>query len=105
MPQNTDRKPVRLRGYIEQVGEKDFFAICLTINVCTRGRCLEDVERNLHDAVSLYVESAVKEGEVSRWIPRHAPLYHYLRYLIIWLRLILSPPRHDAQLMSRVVYA
>jgi predicted RNase H-like HicB family nuclease len=103
--QKTLDKPIRWRGYIEQVGEKDFFAICLTINVCTRGTSLEEADKSLREAVTLYLDSAVQKGEVSRWVPRHAPLYHYLQYLRIWVRLILSPPPHDAQLISRVVHA
>ncbi len=100
------RKPFVLHGYIEQVGENDFFAICLTVNVCTKGRSLEEAEQNLHEATNLYLEDATKEDHVEQWIPRRAPLYHYLRYLSIWIRtrLRILPP-YDAQLMARIVHA
>jgi len=98
-------RAIRLRGYIEQVGEEDFFGICLTVNVCTRGKSLAETEQNLLEAVGLYLESAAKENAIPKWVPRRAPLYHRLRYISIWLRLVFSPPSYDAQLMSRVVYA
>ena len=94
-----------LRGYIEQVGKGDFFAICLTTNVCTRGSSLEDADRNLQEAVGLYLKSAMKDSELDKWVPRRAPLYHYLRYLVIWFRTKFHLPRYDAQLTTRVMHA
>ena len=79
---NSTTRSFVLRGYIEQVGNGDFFAICLTTNVCTRGSSLEDADRNLREAVGLYLKSAMKDSDLDKWVPRHAPLYHYLRYLV-----------------------
>lgn len=105
--QKPERRPFVLHGYIEQVGENDFFAICLTVNVCTRGRSLEEADQSLYEAVQLYLEDATKEDHVEQWIPRRAPLYHYLRYLSIWIRtrLRIKLPPYDAQLMARIVHA
>ena len=107
MPTSTRGTPLLLKGYIEQVGPEDFFAICLTLNVCTRGTSLADAEQSLVEAVELYLADAVKDGALSQWVPRRAPLYHHMRYWIIWLRtrLRICLPTYDAQLIARVVHA
>jgi len=101
------KKSFILRGYIEQTGEEVYFAICLTINVCARGRSMAEAQNSLTDAVGLYLEGAVKDGDLEQWVPRRAPLYHYLRYWTLWLRIrvIWFSPPYDAQLMARVVHA
>ncbi|MEI8189519.1 MAG: type II toxin-antitoxin system HicB family antitoxin [candidate division NC10 bacterium] len=107
MPAKHIPKSFVLRGYIEQVGKQDFFAICLTVNVCTRGTSMEEAEKNLSEAVSLYIDDAIEENAFSQWVPRRAPLYHYRRYAFLWIRTHLNSclPPHDAQLTSRIVYA
>jgi len=99
-------KPIFMHGYIEEVGRNDFFAIFLTVNICSRGRSMEEAESNLLEALCLYLESVKGEKE-SRWIPRRAPFYHYWRYFSIWLRtrLRIFLPDYDAQLMARIVHA
>jgi len=101
------KKGLILRGYIEQTGENDYFAICLTVNVCTRGRSMAEAQQNLTEAVNLYLEDAVKDKELEQWVPRRAPLYHYLRYWMLCFRTRMTwlLPPHDAQLMARVVHA
>lgn len=100
-------KPIVLHGYIEQVGKNDFFSIFLTVNVCSRGRSLEEAEGNLYEALHLYLEDVAKEDDDKVWIPRRAPLYHYWRYFSIWFRtrIKIALPDYDAQLMSRIVHA
>lgn len=100
-------KPFVLHGYIEQISEKDYFAIFLTVNVCSRGRSFEDVERNLYEALNLYLADVKNEEDISRWVPRRAPLYYYRRYISIWLRtqIRIALPDYDAQLMARIVHA
>ena len=105
MPAHKADKSILLRGYIEQVGKGDFFAICLTTNVCTRGSSIEEAEQSLYEAVGLYLKTAVAASELDHWVPRRAPLYHYLRYLQIWLQTKFHLPRNDVQLMTRVMHA
>lgn len=99
--------PFVLRGYIEQVKENDFFAICLTLNVTSRGRSIEEAIKNLNEAVNFYIHDAVEDDEITKWIPRHAPISYYLRYFRIWLRMQIRfcLPHYDAQLMTRIVNA
>ena len=107
MPAKHTLQPFVLRGYIEKVGEADFFAICLTVNICARGRSIEDAQKSLLAAVTMYIDDAVEENSLSNWIPRRAPLRHYLRYLTLCLHTSMNMflPPHDVLLMSRVVYA
>jgi predicted RNase H-like HicB family nuclease len=73
------RIPV-LKGYIEQVKENDYFAICLTLNLVTRGSSLEETEHNLHKLIKFYLQDAVKKNELAQFVPRRAPWSYWMTY-------------------------
>jgi len=95
-----------LRGYIEQVAADDFFAICITLNVCSRGKSMDEAEKNLNEAVTLYLGD-IEEGQFHKWFPRHAPFYHQFRYACLWFstRISLLMPSYDVLLTSRLMNA
>lgn len=74
------KKTLVLRGYIEQTGDNEYFAICLTLNLVTRGRTLQEIQTNLSEAICFYIEDAIKNNEVNEFIPRHAPASYWFTY-------------------------
>ena len=97
---------ILLRGYIKEVKENDFFAICITLNICSRGVSMDDAEKNLNEAIGLYLDD-IEPEQFKQWFPRHAPFYHQFRYACLWFstRITLLMPSHDVLLTSRLMHA
>jgi hypothetical protein len=107
MEPKVEHRSYILRGYVEQVEQDDFFGMCLTINVTSRGRSLEEATAKLNEAVRFYVMDAARDKQLDEWLPRRAPLYFYWRYLVLRIRMMghFFLPAYDAQLMRRVIHA
>lgn len=94
-------KGLMLRGYFEQTSEKEWFGICITLNLPVTARSLEEAEHKLWSLISDYLEDVTEEGDFDKMVPRRAPLYFYLRYF--WYRCLslLNRPYGEWQLFSR----
>jgi len=79
-------KELVLRCFAEREADGSWFAMCLELNLYSRGGSFEEDRKNLHSAISSYLRDAVtKDREyIADLIPRPAPLYFWLRYLFIW---------------------
>ena len=59
-------------GIIEKEGDV-YCALCLELDIATEADTLEEAKKNLREAVEGYVESVVRDGEESDFIPRPVP--------------------------------
>jgi predicted RNase H-like HicB family nuclease len=59
-------------GIIEKVDDV-YCALCLELDIATEADTLEEAKKNLREAVEGYVESVVRDGEESDFIPRPVP--------------------------------
>jgi predicted RNase H-like HicB family nuclease len=64
---------------IEKEG-KLFSALCLELNVASQGRTLIDAEKNIREAITLYLEDVYEAGDEKDFIPRPAPVSEWLKY-------------------------
>lgn len=77
-------------------------AICVDLDIAVDGRSLEDVKSRLRDAVRLYVDSALAEGdpETGRLLNRKAPLWVRVQLGISFLVHLLSGRRNADDLRA-----
>lgn len=68
-----------LHNLIEKDG-KLFAALCLELDVASQGRTAKEAEKNLKEAVDLYLETVYEMGEEDQFIPRLAPVEDWKRY-------------------------
>jgi len=68
-------------------------AICLDLDIAVQGRSFEEVQNGLNEAVSSYIEDALKEPEPTRsqLLSRRAPLF----VRIAWLWRFIIPAIFD----------
>ena len=75
---------------IEKEGEL-YSAICLELNVASQGTTPEEAERNLEEAIELYLEdvrfahrrlrlTVFEAGDEDDFIPRPAPVEEWIKY-------------------------
>ncbi len=64
---------------IEREGEL-YSALCLELNVASQGRTIEEVEKNIREAIELYLEDVYEAGDEKEFIPRPAPVEEWLKY-------------------------
>ena len=87
--------------------ESDLYsALCLELDVASQGKTIQEVKRNIHEAVELYLESVVEAGEEGDFIPRAAPAEEWLKYFEIesrQLKTILAQSAYRLR-MHEVVY-
>lgn len=63
--------------------EKDddlYSAICLELNVASQGVTIDEVKKNLQEAVELYLEVVYEAGDEEEFIPRPAPREEWLKF-------------------------
>lgn len=75
-----------LRCYAEKDGDGSWFAMCLALNLYSRGDSYEHARKKLHDVISAYLRDAVTTDSryIEDLVPRRAPLSFYVRYAFIW---------------------
>ncbi len=64
---------------IEREGEL-FSALCLELNVASQGRTVEEAEKNIKEAIELFLEDVYAAGDEKEFIPRPAPVEEWLKY-------------------------
>ena len=64
---------------IEREGDL-YSALCLELNVASQGRTIKEAERNIREAVSLYLEDVYKSDDQKDFIPRSASVQEWLKY-------------------------
>lgn len=82
-------------------------AICLDFNIAAQGESFQEVERLLFEAVTSYVEDALKEDEPTRTqlLSRQAPLSVRLSWFggLLWAALCGRIDHHDGDASSATV--
>jgi len=64
---------------IEKEG-KLYSALCLELNVASQGRTLIEAEKNIREAITLYLEDVYEARDEKNFIPRPAPVSEWLKY-------------------------
>ena len=57
-----------------------YSAICLELNVASQGTTPDEAEKNLEEAVELYLEDVFEAGDEDDFIPRPAPVEEWIKY-------------------------
>lgn len=70
---------LELHILIEREGDL-YSALCLELNVASQGRTIKEAERNIKEAVNLYLEDVYKSDDQKDFIPRSAPVREWLKY-------------------------
>ncbi len=52
-----------------------YSALCLELNVASQGKTLAEAEKNIREAIELYLEDVYDSGDEKDFIPRPAPVY------------------------------
>jgi hypothetical protein len=82
---NLTLAQVVLKCYAKENKNKQWYAVCLDLNLVVQGDNKNQVIEKLHEVVQSYVAEAL--GEDSKYfddlIPRKAPVYFYLWYYLI----------------------
>lgn len=70
---------VDLHILIEKEG--DFYsALCLELNIATQGKTIAEAQKNIREAIELYLEDVYASGDEKNFIPRPAPVEEWLKY-------------------------
>lgn len=84
--------PTLLHCYVRP--ERNYYlAVCLELNLCDRGKTLEEAKASLEEDIAGYLESLTPE-DLPRLFPRYAPLYTYVDYYKVCLILFLGKLTH-----------
>jgi len=51
-----------------------YSALCLELNVASQGKTLAETEKNIREAIELYLEDVYEAGDEKDFIPRPAPV-------------------------------
>ena len=70
---------LHLHSLIEKEGAL-YSAVCLELNVASQGGTLEEANRNLKEAVELYLEDVLEAGDEKGFIPRPAAKEEWLKF-------------------------
>ena len=57
-----------------------YSALCLELNVASQGKTLAETEKNIREAIELYLEDVYEAGDEKDFIPRPAPVEEWLKY-------------------------
>jgi len=68
-----------IHNLIEKEGEL-YSAICLELNIASQGSDPEEAERNLEEAIELYLEDVFETGDEDDFIPRPALVEEWMKY-------------------------
>jgi hypothetical protein len=79
---NPRTRRIVLRGYVKDTENGRHVAVCLTLNLVVEGRSRREALTRLHNLIRAYLQDAVSEGELEQWVPRRAPLYFYVEYVL-----------------------
>jgi predicted RNase H-like HicB family nuclease len=60
--------------------DKLFSALCLELNVASQGHTLIEAEKNIGEAITLYLEDVYEARDEKDFIPRPAPVSEWLKY-------------------------
>jgi len=73
------RHKLILHNLIEKDGTL-YAALCLELDVASQGRTAKEAEKNLREAVDLYLDTVHEMGVEDQFIPRLAPVEDWIRY-------------------------
>ena len=57
-----------------------YSALCLELNVASQGKTLAETEKNIREAIELYLEDVYEAGDEKDFIPRPAPVEEWLKF-------------------------
>jgi len=57
-----------------------YSALCLELNVASQGKTITEAEKNIREAIELYLEDVYESGDEKDFIPRPAPVEEWLKY-------------------------
>ena len=61
--------------------EDNFYsAVCLELNVASQGNTIEEANKNLQEAVELYLEDVLKSEDEQEFIPRPASMEEWMKF-------------------------
>ncbi len=83
MKKNGKAEPLDLHVLIEKEGRL-YSALCLELDVASQGRTIDEAQKNIVEAVELYLQSVYADGDKKEFIPRPAPIEEWLKYLKAW---------------------
>ncbi len=72
-------KRLHLHNLIEKEGHI-YSAVCLELNVASQGESIEEANKNLQEAVELYLEDVLQAGDKQGFIPRPASIEEWLKF-------------------------
>lgn len=64
---------------IEKEGDL-YSALCLELNVASQGKTIKEAEKNIKEAITLYLEDVYESDDEKEFIPRSAPVQAWLKY-------------------------
>ncbi len=64
---------------VEKEGEF-YSALCLELNVASQGRTLIQANKNIREAITLYLEDVYDAKDEKNFVPRPAPVSEWLKY-------------------------
>lgn len=79
MKKNGKTEPLDLHVLIEKEGRL-YSALCLELDVASQGRSVAEANKNIVEAVQLYLEDVYAAGEEKDFIPRPAPMEEWVRF-------------------------
>lgn len=57
-----------------------YSALCLELNVASQGKTIQETEKNIKEAIELYLDDVFEAGDEKEFIPRPAPVSEWLKY-------------------------
>lgn len=83
-------KVIWVRSYAERLPDGQWNAFCVTFNLGAQADTAEEVRRKLDAMIADYLCDVAASKDVAyaeQFLRRRAPLYFWLRYWSVWLRL------------------
>jgi predicted RNase H-like HicB family nuclease len=76
------KKKLVLHNLIFKEG-KSYTAICLELNVASQGKTVKQASANLQEAVELFLDTVLEDGEEDKFIPRPAAAEFWRKYSLL----------------------
>src|SRR5690348_10830890 len=83
-------KVIWVRSYAERLPDGQWQGFCVTFNLAAQANSAEEVRHKLDAMVEDYLWDATEGADVAHaqaLLARRAPLYFWVRYFSVWLRL------------------
>jgi len=64
---------------IEKEGDL-YSALCLELNVASQGHTIAEADKNIREAIEIYLEDVYEAGDEKEFVPRSAPVKEWLKY-------------------------